>query len=150
MLVGKGSPHDSAWIMLLSTRTSLNLSKASQFGSTLADGHPFTAPPSLKVTDPQGILSKNQPRCAKYSCSGQVQRAMIGIHLLPAIRDLGFCESALALAEILESQTLPKVPLTGIFCTLERKKRQHAADKPERRRRITNAPQLGTKNPKST
>ena len=38
---GKGSPHDSAWIMLHCTRNSLNLSKASQFGSTLAGGRPF-------------------------------------------------------------------------------------------------------------
>ena len=118
MSVDKGSPHDSAWIMLLFTRAPLNLSKASQLGSTLADGHPFTAPPSSEITKPQGILSRNQPRCAKYPCSGQVQRAMIGIHLLPAIRDLGFCESALVLAGMLESQMLPKVLLTGIFCTL--------------------------------
>ena len=33
---GKGSPHDSAWIMFLRACGSLNLSKASQFGSTLA------------------------------------------------------------------------------------------------------------------
>ena len=33
---GKGLPHDSAWIMLLLACGSLNLSKASQFGSPLA------------------------------------------------------------------------------------------------------------------
>ena len=33
---GKGLSHDSAWIMLLRVCGSLNLSKASQFGSTLA------------------------------------------------------------------------------------------------------------------
>ena len=38
---GKGSPHDSAWIMLHCTRNSLNLSKASQFGSTLAGERPL-------------------------------------------------------------------------------------------------------------
>ena len=38
---GKGSPHDSAWIMLHCNRNSLNLSKASQFGSTLAGRRPF-------------------------------------------------------------------------------------------------------------
>ena len=38
---GKGSPHDFAWIMLHCNRNSLNLSKASQFGSTLAGGSPF-------------------------------------------------------------------------------------------------------------
>ena len=38
---GKGSPHDSAWIMILRACVSLNLSKASQFGSALADGCPF-------------------------------------------------------------------------------------------------------------
>ena len=38
---GKGSPHDSAWIMLLPACDSLNLSKASQFGSTLVDERPL-------------------------------------------------------------------------------------------------------------
>ena len=37
---GKGSPHDSAWIMFLPIWDPLNLSKASQFGSTLAGGRP--------------------------------------------------------------------------------------------------------------
>ena len=32
---GKGSPHDSAWIMFLCVRNSFSLSRASQFGSTL-------------------------------------------------------------------------------------------------------------------
>ena len=38
---GKGSPHDSAWIMLLLACCPLNLSKASQFGSTLAGERPL-------------------------------------------------------------------------------------------------------------
>ena len=38
---GKGSPRDSAWIMFHRTRNSLNLSKASQFGSTLAGRRPI-------------------------------------------------------------------------------------------------------------
>ena len=37
---GKGSPHDSAWIMPLRTWSPLNLSKASQFGSTLTSRRP--------------------------------------------------------------------------------------------------------------
>ena len=37
---GKGSPHDSAWIMPLRTWIPLNLSKASQFGSTLTSRPP--------------------------------------------------------------------------------------------------------------
>ena len=39
--VGKGSPHDSAWIMLLCACDSLDLSKASQFGSALAGRCPL-------------------------------------------------------------------------------------------------------------
>ena len=107
---------------------------------TLADRYPFTAPPSLEISKLQGILSKKEPQCAKYSCSGQVKAALSSIHLLPAICDLGFCKSALVLAGMLESQMFPKVPRTGIFCTLGRKKRQHATDKPKCRRRITNTP----------
>ena len=68
---GKGSPHDSAWIMLLPACDSLNLSKASQFGSTLVGGRP------LKIACPVpsfwlrgGRLSLFSSRCAKYSCSG--------------------------------------------------------------------------------
>ena len=79
-----------------------------------------------------------------------MQRAMIGIHLLPAIRDLGFCESALVLAGMLESQMLPKVPRTGIFCTLERKKRQHAADELKCMYRIASTLQANMKNPRHT
>ena len=112
---------------------------------TLADGHPFTAPPSLEISKQQGILSKKEFQCAKYSCSGQVKAALSSIHLLHAIRDLGFCKSTPVLAGMLESQMLPKVPRTGIFCTLGRKKRQHATDKSKCRRRITNTPQLGIK-----
>ena len=36
--VGKGPPRDSAWIMLLLAPRSSSLSKALQFGSTLAGG----------------------------------------------------------------------------------------------------------------
>ena len=71
-------------------------------------------------------MSKKEPQCAKYSCSGQVKAALSSIHLLSTICDLGFCESAPVLAGMLESQMFPKVPRTGIFCTLGRKKRQHA------------------------
>ena len=98
---------------------------------TLADRYPFTVPPSLEISKLQGILSKKEPQCAKYSCSGQVKAALSSIHLLPAICDLGFCKSALVLAGMLESQMFPKVPRTGIFCTLRRKIRQHAADEPK-------------------
>ena len=45
---GKGSPHDSAWIVLLCARGPLNLSKALLFGSTFAGGCPFASFPSLE------------------------------------------------------------------------------------------------------
>ena len=46
--IGKGSPYDSAWTILLCARGPLNLSKALLFGSTLAGGCPFASFPSLE------------------------------------------------------------------------------------------------------
>ena len=71
------------------------------------------------------ILSENGRRCAKYSCSGQVEGTPTLIHPLPTSHDLGFCGFTLSQTTLSGLQSLPKVPRTGIFCTFGREKRQH-------------------------
>ena len=78
-----------------------------------------------------GILSKTKRECAKYSCSGQLREAQILILPTFAIHDLGFYEQTSAQTVPFGVANTPKVPRTGIFCTLRRKIRQHAADEPK-------------------
>ena len=93
----RGSPHDSAWIMLHCNRNSLNLSKASQFGSTLVGGRPlrvcvsgvrcalgFVACWLLARVSLfgflGGMLSFFPPECAKYSRSGHLG-GVLSVHI---------------------------------------------------------------------
>ena len=73
----------------------------------------------------QCILSENGHRCAKYSCSGQVEGTPTLIHPLPPSHDLGFCRFTLSQTTLSGPQSPPKVPRTGIFCAFGREKRQH-------------------------
>ena len=74
----RASPHDSAWIMLLSGCGSLNLSKASQFGSALrirafsVTFNTFAFP--LRTVCCERILPLGVITSARASRSGIMQR----------------------------------------------------------------------------
>ena len=96
-------------------------------GSRLRNSHFLRKPCAT------GILSEIECECAKYSCSGQVREAQILILPTFAIHDLGFYEQTSAQTVPFGVANTPKVPRTGIFCTLKQKIRQHAsweAEKP--------------------
>ena len=130
---GKGSPHDSAWIVLLCARGPLNLSKASRFGSTLAGGRPLRVCASgvrcalgfaarrffgsgVPLGFLGGMLSFFPPECVKYSRSGY-----LGEHLQTDWHRLR--RNELAKAQVAhckhranEGQHHLNLPRTGIFC----------------------------------
>ena len=100
-----------------------------QQGGTRRQGTNRAATLLPETTKPGAILSEIEPQCAKYNCSGYLEDAKERSRHHSYRHWPGKPQVANFRQRGMLAETPSHLPRTGIFCTFEPKKRQHAAGK---------------------